>query len=92
MKRQIISVLIATFLISLTWTGNALAAENYNHVHLTTTDAKAAAAWYGKHLGGTVSESGDRVMFGDVAFIWFKKKAGFAGTDGRSMEHIGFLF
>ncbi|MCH7960336.1 MAG: VOC family protein, partial [Candidatus Hydrogenedentes bacterium] len=74
------------------WTGDAQAVENYHHVHLTTTDVEEAAAWYGKHLGGAVAESGDRVMFGDVAFVWFKKKEGFAGTDGSSMDHIGFSF
>ena len=92
MKLRTVIVFVAATMISAAWTRDAQAAENYHHVHLTTTDAKEAAAWYGEHLGGTVAESGDRVMFGDVAFVWFKKKPGFAGTDGSSMDHIGFSF
>lgn len=69
-----------------------LAAEApYHHVHLTATDAPEAAAWYAKHMEGEVVGDG-RVAFDDVLVLFFVKDAGFSGSDGSSVDHIGFSF
>lgn len=92
MKLQTPRLFIATIMISLAWTASAQAIEKFHSVHLMATDAKEAAAWYGEHLGGVVAESGDLVMFGDVALVWLQKKARFPGSEGSSVDHIGFSF
>ncbi len=70
----------------------ALAAAPYHHMHLTATDPAAAAAWYHQHMGGELVRDGQAVQYDDVLFIWFQKEAGFAGSDGSSVDHIGFSF
>lgn len=74
-------------------------AADYGHIHLTATDPEAAANWYAKHFGGTptgfagdTSEGVkiDRAMFGDIGVLFFKKKAGFEGSVGTAVDHIGF--
>jgi catechol 2,3-dioxygenase-like lactoylglutathione lyase family enzyme len=74
-------------------------AADYGHIHLTATDATAAANWYAKHFGGTPTGFGgdtsegvkiDRAMFGSIGVIFFQKKAGFEGSVGSALDHIGF--
>ena len=75
------------------------AAADYGHIHLTATDAGAAAEWYAKHFGGTPTGFGgdtsegvkiDRAMFGSISVIFFQKEAGFPGSVGSAVDHIGF--
>lgn len=66
----------------------ALAAD-YHHMHLTAPDPVEAANWYAKHFNGTLIAP-DRCMVGSTAFIFFKKKAGFPGSVGSAVDHIGF--
>jgi len=61
----------------------------YHHMHLTAPDPGAAAQWYAKHFNGTDAK-GDRCMIGDTYFIFFKKDAGFPGSVGSAVDHIGF--
>lgn len=64
----------------------------YHHMHLTTTSIPDAVAWYSEYMGGTVAEGGGRLSFGDTAFVFFEKPAGFAGSAGSGVDHIGFSF
>jgi predicted enzyme related to lactoylglutathione lyase len=63
----------------------------YHHMHLTATSAAEGAAWYAEHMGGELVGEG-RVMFGSVVFVFFEKEAGFEGSEGSSVDHIGFSF
>ena len=82
-------VLCATLFLLAT---PVLAGAPYHHMHLTATDAAEAAAWYNLHMGGELVRDGQGVLYDDVLVIWFKKEAGFAGSDGSSVDHIGFSF
>lgn len=81
--------LYATLLL---WAAPVLAGAPYHHMHLTATDPAAAAAWYQQHMGGELVRDGQAVQYDDVLFIWFKKEAGFPGSEGSSVDHIGFSF
>ncbi len=81
-------LLLATLLLATP----ALAGAPYHHMHLTATDPGEAAAWYHEHMGGELVRDGQGVLYDDVLVIWFKKPAGFAGSDGSSVDHIGFSF
>ena len=65
---------------------------DYGHVHLIATDPNAAAHWYAKHFGGTAGpgEKTDRVQFDSVPVIFFGRDAGFKGSVGTAVDHIGF--
>ncbi len=69
-----------------------LAGAPYHHMHLTATDPAEAAAWYHEHMGGELVRDGQAVLYDDVLVIWFQKEAGFEGSDGSSVDHIGFSF
>ena len=64
----------------------------YHHMHLTTTSVPEAVDWYAKYMGGTVPEDGGRLSFGDTLFVFFEKPAGFSGSAGSGVDHIGFSF
>ena len=64
----------------------------YHHMHLTTTDIAEAVDWYARHMGGTVPEGGGRLSFGDTVFVFFERPAGFEGSAGSGVDHIGFSF
>lgn len=92
--RRITITCLFTFMIALSSYG-----ADYGHIHLTATDAEAAAHWYAKHFGGTPTGFGgatgddvkvDRAMFGDIGVIFFQKDAGFEGSVGSAVDHIGF--
>ncbi|MEE9281699.1 MAG: VOC family protein [Myxococcota bacterium] len=74
--------------------GAALAGAEapYHHVHLTTTNGAAAVEWYARHLDGEVPEGGGRVFFGDTLVLFLQREAGFEGSAGSSVDHIGFSF
>ena len=81
-------MLLAALLIS----APAFAGAPYHHMHLTATDPAEAAAWYHEHMGGELVRDGQGVLYDDVLVIFFKKDAGFAGSVGSSVDHIGFSF
>ena len=64
----------------------------YDHMHLTATDPAEAAEWYIKYMGGEPMEAKGRAAFGSTIVIFFKKDAGFPGSEGSSVDHIGFSF
>jgi catechol 2,3-dioxygenase-like lactoylglutathione lyase family enzyme len=66
-------------------------ASDLDHVHLTASDAKAAAEWYAKHLGGTIPEgSSDSVHFGDVVINIREADGDFISNAGTAVDHISF--
>lgn len=90
-------LLNATF--ALSFVAIALAATDvwaakYHHVHLTTTDPAEAAKWYADTFDGNLAKLGpfQITQFGNIAFVYFKKKPGFEGSEGSSVDHIGFSF
>jgi len=64
----------------------------YHHVHLTASDPKAAGEWYVKNLGGEARKIGffNAVGFGKISILFFQLKPGFPGSQGSSVDHIGF--
>ena len=91
MRASIFSVLIVS---ALTWIATLAAEEMpYDHVHLNSTDPDEAVAWYAKHMDGVASNhQKGRLRFGTTQFIFFKREAGFAGSAGSVIDHIGFSF
>ena len=78
-----LELLLSLVLVGFVFPATAQEAK-YHHVHLTATDPVEAAHWYAENLGGVIPESaprGDRAAFGDVAFVFFKKTAGFSGSE-----------
>lgn len=89
---------VTSFALALTLSLSAFAAD-YGHIHLTTTDAAAAAQWYAKHFGGTAAGFGgatgddvkiDRAIISGIPVVMFEKNAGFEGSEGSAVDHIGF--
>ena len=75
----------------------AFADADYGHIHLTATDKTAAAEWYAKHFNGKTSGFGgkadakpDRAVIDGIGILFFQKKAGFEGSVGSGVDHIGF--
>jgi catechol 2,3-dioxygenase-like lactoylglutathione lyase family enzyme/predicted enzyme related to lactoylglutathione lyase len=77
----------------------AAEAADYGHLHLTVTDKAAAAQWYAKHFDGEAAGFGgatgpdvqiDRTMIGSIPIVFFQKDAGFEGSVGSTVDHIGF--
>ncbi len=68
----------------------------WHHVHLTTTNGKAAAAWYIKYFGGRLVTEGPyagtftTLDYGNALIRFFEKEPGFEGSVGGSIDHIGF--
>lgn len=84
MTRTAILLAIALTLIAI-----PTFAADYHHMHQTAPDPAEAAKWYAKHFDGTDVQA-DRCTIGDIYFIFFKKDAGFAGSVGSAVDHIGF--
>lgn len=68
-----------------------------HHVHLTAVVANADARWYITHMGGTLKSNPplapiDRAYFGEFTLIFYQKKAGYEGSEGSVVDHIGFSF
>ena len=73
-------------------TSAAASQANFHHVHLNVTDAPAAAKWYADNLGGQQKKIGffAAVGFDKTTIIFFQVKAGFPGSVGSVVDHIGF--
>lgn len=87
-----------TFAIAFTLSLSALAAD-YGHLHITATDQQAAAEWYARNFDGTAEGFGgatgegvkiDRAVISGIPIVIFKKDAGFPGSVGSGVDHIGF--
>jgi catechol 2,3-dioxygenase-like lactoylglutathione lyase family enzyme len=64
-----------------------------DHVHLMVPDQAKAVEWYHTQFGGqTMTESPDRLMFGDTRLIFLRGPNGAAGqpSAGSAIDHIGF--
>lgn len=90
--------IVTILALSLSITLSAVAAD-YGHLHLTATNAQEAADWYSKHFGGASTGFGgatgdgvkiDRSIVSDIPIVIFQKEAGFAGSVGSAVDHIGF--
>ena len=73
-------------------------AAPYDHIHLAATSSQEAVNWYVKHFGGEAarflrstdtSYPIDRVMYGDIAVIFFERDPG-EGSVGSAVDHFGF--
>ncbi len=64
----------------------------YDQMHLIATDPDAAVAWYAEHMDGELGDAKGRLSFGSTVVIFFKRDPGFAGSEGSSVDHIGFSF
>ncbi len=73
-------------------------AAPYDHIHLAATSSQEAVNWYVKHFGGEAARflrstdtsfPIDRVMYGDIAVIFFEREPG-AGSVGSGADHFGF--
>ena len=63
-----------------------------DHIHLNVPDQAAAVAWYRKNFDGVpMSESADRLMFGDTRLIFLKNDKG-QPSSGSALDHLGFSF
>jgi len=97
MKSPTSALSIAAFILALT--APVLAADApYGHIHLMATDPSEAAAWYERHMGGERFDRdagnvpGPGVFYGNIPVLWIKRDAGFPGSVGSSVDHIGFSF
>lgn len=80
---------IATAFLALTFCVGAMAEEAlYHHVHLTATNSEEAAQWYADIFDG--EKKGNVAVFGNTVFVFFEKEAGFPGSYGSAVDHIGF--
>lgn len=87
--RAILAIAIGMLMVS---TAVRAADMPYDHVHLSTTDPAAAVQWYETHMGGENVGRTDRVRFGTTVVIFYKREAGFEGSVGSAVDHIGFSF
>ena len=95
MRMTICSVVSAVLVAgagTLTFAVKGALAADWDHVHLTATDTKAAAEWYSKHFGSKVTKAGvfDAVVYGKTIVKFKKGKPGFGRSVGSSVDHIGF--
>lgn len=74
--------------------GAEASAADWHHIHLTVPETKKAADWYGKLFGGevTVTAGFDTAVFGKTLVRFRKGEAGIPGSEGSSVDHIGFSF
>ncbi len=86
LRQLVISVAGATCIAA------AAATFPYDHVHLSADDTAKAVAWYVTNLGGEDMGKPDRLRFGETLVIFFKKGPGLEGSEGSSVDHIGFSF
>jgi methylmalonyl-CoA/ethylmalonyl-CoA epimerase len=77
--------------LAAAFTPSAFAEEAlYHHMHLTATNAEEGAAWYAKHFGGVTGDRKSMTSIDETRFIFFEKEAGFPGSRGSAVDHIGF--
>lgn len=83
-----------TIIVAILFLSPMVLAETmpYDHLHLIATDPDAAVAWYAEHMDGEVGEAKGRLSFGSTVVIFFKRDPGFEGSEGSSVDHIGFSF
>lgn len=91
---KVARLVLALFAGSICATAVPSSAEDlpYDHMHLTTTDHAAALEWYMKYMGGEDVGHKDRLKIGDTWFIFFKRKEGFLGSVGSTVDHFGISF
>jgi lactoylglutathione lyase len=80
---------IATAFLVLTFCAGAMAEEAlYHHMHLTATNSEEGAQWYADHFDG--EKNGGVAIFGHTVLAFYQKEAGFPGSSGSAVDHIGF--
>jgi catechol 2,3-dioxygenase-like lactoylglutathione lyase family enzyme len=67
-------------------------ATDYHHMHLSASDAKAAAAWYIEHMGCEDYGREGACRIGTTQFIWYDDRENAEGSVGSGVNHIGFSF
>ena len=56
------------------------------------TDREEAAAWYVQYMEGAPGEGVAGAVFGNTNINIWEREAGFEGSVGSSLDHIGFSF
>jgi catechol 2,3-dioxygenase-like lactoylglutathione lyase family enzyme len=65
-------------------------ANMVDHIHLAVPDQAKGVEWYRKHFGGqAMTESPDRLMFGETRII-FQRNAQAKPSTGSVVDHVGF--
>lgn len=70
----------------------AARAADYHHVHLTATDAPAAAQWYREHMDCLDYGREGACQVDDVQIIFYNDREPAGGSVGSGVDHIGFSF
>lgn len=86
------SIIAALAVISIS---GAARAADWHHLHLTAPDPHAAVEWYAKYMEGKTekfSETSEAAVFGKTLVLFLKKDAGFPGSVGTAVDHIGWSF
>jgi catechol 2,3-dioxygenase-like lactoylglutathione lyase family enzyme len=89
---QRVTVFSAVFLIACAVQGFAQSgmANMVDHIHLAVPDQAKGVDWYRKHFGGQpMTESPDRLMFGETRVIFQRSESAKPST-GSVIDHIGF--
>jgi catechol 2,3-dioxygenase-like lactoylglutathione lyase family enzyme len=68
------------------------AANDFDHVHVSAPEPAKAAEWYLRLIGGTKLEQADRIAFGKTLVIFVQRQGTALGSEGTSLDHIGFSF
>lgn len=85
LARPLLAVVVLTML-----SGRAQA-QDWHHVHIMATDREEAAAWYVQYMEGAPRGTTGAV-FGNTNINIYEREAGFEGSVGSSLDHIGFSF
>ena len=91
MKKRLANGLIAGFLLALSASSFAEGMP-YDHLHLISTNPSEAVEWYATHMNGEKVDAAGRLRFGTTLVIFYEREAGFPGSEGSSVDHIGFSF
>ncbi len=89
MKKRPASGCIAAFFLALSAASFAEGMP-YGHMHLIAANPAEAVKWYAKYLDGETIGSDNRLRIGTTLVILFQREAGFEGSEGSSVDQIGF--
>jgi len=65
---------------------------SWDHLHLATSDTKAASEWYQRHIGGELTKVGqfDSVILNERVIKFKKRPDDSGGSVGTAVAHIAF--
>ena len=85
------NLLAVAAVISMVPGAGAALGSDYDHVHLTAPDAKAAMEWYAEHMACEPFGRDDACRIGSVQLTFFNREPT-GGSVGTGVDHIGFSF